>query len=214
MSRVAYGQRGYCGLSRSANAVRAEQDGLLPLTRAAREIADEVGCTVAFARRCLVRVGPSEWHHTGKYARATDYYALDVAVRMARIFAPPAMRRRVNARRTREAWQRAAELAINRQLEAGRREVLARLERERMSYYAALERMAVAAVCLEERRMREREILEGLRRNYLREPTAGRAAELRRLGVEPDSLVCGADGAAVRANDLPVDRRPCSAEQP
>ena len=77
MSRVRYGQGGYCGFSRSVRAVEAESDGKLPLTRAIAALAEEAGITRRAARAALLAAGPCEWHHTSSHANRTDYF--DVA---------------------------------------------------------------------------------------------------------------------------------------
>lgn len=74
MGRVRYNQSGYCGQSRSIRAAIAEDEGKLPLTRAVKELARLAGVTQKTARTVLLEIGPCEWHHTGKYASATDYY--------------------------------------------------------------------------------------------------------------------------------------------
>jgi hypothetical protein len=80
MSRVHYGQRGYSGFSRSERAVEAEAEGKLPLSRAVPEVARQAGVSRKAARLMLNDIGPCEWHHTSKYANATDFYDVDEAV--------------------------------------------------------------------------------------------------------------------------------------
>jgi hypothetical protein len=79
MVKVRYGQRGYSGFSRSARAVEAEREGKLPMSRAIPVTARLASCSRTEARRALEAVGPREWHHTSKYANATDYYMPEVA---------------------------------------------------------------------------------------------------------------------------------------
>lgn len=80
---VTYGQRGYIGMSRSVRAAEAEEHGRLPLTRAIKDLAGRLGITQKAARAALVRLGPCEYHHVGKYAAAIDYYDVDAAERTA-----------------------------------------------------------------------------------------------------------------------------------
>lgn len=62
--------------SKSAGAAEAESEGRYPLTVAAKKL----GLTArAFRAGCAsAKYNCAEWHHTGSYARRTDYY--DVAV--------------------------------------------------------------------------------------------------------------------------------------
>lgn len=62
------------GRNRSLEAERAEAVGKLPLTRAIPVLARRVGVTQKQARAILEEWGPCEAHHTGKFARRTDYY--------------------------------------------------------------------------------------------------------------------------------------------
>lgn len=79
-----YGQSGYVGCSRSVRACEAEAAGEMPLSRAIPAVAREAGITRREAREHLEALGPCAWHHTGKYARETDYYDVDLAVERAR----------------------------------------------------------------------------------------------------------------------------------
>lgn len=65
---------GYSGYSKSNNAVAAEQNGMLPLSRI-------TGATRWAIKLAGELVGPEEWHHTSKHYNETDYY--DVARIMA-----------------------------------------------------------------------------------------------------------------------------------
>lgn len=92
MSRVRYNQRGYIGLSMSARAAAAYDDGEKPKSRwtkkdmvdAIIECCEDNGLTydpaveslkkdALFARFFIL----SSWHHTGKYAQRTDFYSID-----------------------------------------------------------------------------------------------------------------------------------------
>ena len=135
MGRVRFGQRGYVGQSRSVRAQIAEQDGLLPLTRAAAQIAAACGVTVKMARRCLERVGADEWHHVGKFASECEYFDATYygrAARMARLYTPAAERERNLARAAKRAAKRAASAADRAERERRERaaEVNARRLRE------------------------------------------------------------------------------------
>jgi len=68
------------GEGRSLAARDAERNGQLPLTRAIPVVAAKAGVSRRRAREALLAVGPVAWHHTGKYARETDYYAVDHAL--------------------------------------------------------------------------------------------------------------------------------------
>jgi len=78
---------GYDGYSKSNNALLAESEGKLPLSRAITEVARIAGCTRKAARESLLAIGPSEWHHTSKHYNRTDYY--DVAAAVRRVHAQP-----------------------------------------------------------------------------------------------------------------------------
>ena len=81
MSRVAYGQKGYIGASMSANARAAYEAGEMPRSKwtkaailgALRGYCDEMD--LLFDRF----IAYSSWHHTGAYARETEFFALDEA---------------------------------------------------------------------------------------------------------------------------------------
>jgi len=63
---------GYSGWSRSKRAERAEDEGKLPVSRLAKYLkVDFPGITTADIKAVME---PCEWHHTSKYANATDYY--------------------------------------------------------------------------------------------------------------------------------------------
>lgn len=66
---------------RSRNAELAEAEGKLPLSRAIPAVAAIGKVTRNDARIALECTGPCEWHHTGLYARRTDYYSIDAALR-------------------------------------------------------------------------------------------------------------------------------------
>lgn len=71
---VSYNQRGYVGYSRSVRAALAEDGGKFPMIRAAKLVAEQLGCTQAAARIALELLHDGEWHHVGKYAQRCDYY--------------------------------------------------------------------------------------------------------------------------------------------
>lgn len=62
------------GRGRSLNALDAERDGRMPLTRAAQVIRSDYGCTIAVAKIALNLLHDGEWHHVGKYATEVKYY--------------------------------------------------------------------------------------------------------------------------------------------
>lgn len=62
------------GQGSSDNALRAEERGLHPLTRAVPKLAKLMGITQKEAREKLKGEIADEWHHTGKYGRRTDFY--------------------------------------------------------------------------------------------------------------------------------------------
>jgi|TARA_Y100000310_G_scaffold88102_1_gene85022 hypothetical protein len=61
---------GYCGFSKSNNAIDAENEGRFP----ASVIAQDCGVPTGFI---LDNAPSSEWHHTSLYANATPYYDAD-----------------------------------------------------------------------------------------------------------------------------------------
>ena len=94
MSRVAYGQKGYIGASMSANARAAYEAGEMlrsKWTKAAilgalRGYCDEMDLLYDPAVESETRaalfdrfIAYSSWHHTGAYARETEFFALDEA---------------------------------------------------------------------------------------------------------------------------------------
>ena len=76
---------GYDGYSKSNNAVDAEANGRYPLTKAARIVARVTGATVREARRVLVELGTSEWHHSSKFYNPVDYYDAGTAAELMNI---------------------------------------------------------------------------------------------------------------------------------
>lgn len=96
MSRVAYGQKGYIGASMSANARAAYEAGEMPRSKwtkaailgALRGYCDEMDLLYDPAVESETRaalfdrfIAYSSWHHTGAYARETEFFALDEAER-------------------------------------------------------------------------------------------------------------------------------------
>lgn len=96
MSRVAYGQKGYSGASMSINAAAAYEAGERPRSRwtkpaiidALRGYCDEWDLLYDPAVESETRaalfdrfIAYSSWHHTGAYARETEFFALDEAAR-------------------------------------------------------------------------------------------------------------------------------------
>ena len=94
MSRVAYGQKGYIGASMSANARAAYEAGEMPRSKwtkaailgALRGYCDEMDLLYDPAVESETRaalfdrfIAYSSWHHTGAYARETEFFALDEA---------------------------------------------------------------------------------------------------------------------------------------
>lgn len=95
MSRVSYNQSGYCGCSMSVNAARANADGEMPKSKwtkaamlaALNEWLEEEGLTLndgitppeKLTKSALFDeyFYNSSWHHTGKYANITEFYALN-----------------------------------------------------------------------------------------------------------------------------------------
>ena len=71
---------GYNGYSKSNNAVRAEANGIYPLTQATKQIAKLAGITAKEARAVLDELGPDEYHHTSKNYNCTNYYSVDTAL--------------------------------------------------------------------------------------------------------------------------------------
>lgn len=94
MSRVAYGQKGYSGASMSANARAAYEAGEMPRSKwtkaailgALRGYCDEMDLLYDPAVESETKaalfdrfIAYSSWHHTGAYARETEFFALDEA---------------------------------------------------------------------------------------------------------------------------------------
>ena len=94
MSRVAYGQKGYIGASMSANARAAYEAGEMPRSKwtkaailgALRGYCDETDLLYDPAVESETKaalfdrfIAYSSWHHTGAYARETEFFALDEA---------------------------------------------------------------------------------------------------------------------------------------
>ena len=92
MSRVAYGQKGYIGASMSANAQAAYEAGEMPRSKwtkaaiiaALRGYCDEMDLLYDPAVESETKaalfdrfIAYSSWHHTGAYARETEFFALD-----------------------------------------------------------------------------------------------------------------------------------------
>ena len=94
MSRVAYGQKGYSGASMSVNARAAYEAGEMPRSKwtkaailgALRGYCDEMDLLYDPAVESETKaalfdrfIAYSSWHHTGAYARETEFFALDEA---------------------------------------------------------------------------------------------------------------------------------------
>ncbi len=93
MSRVIYNQAGYVGCSMSENARRAYETGEMPISKWTKKaiierIVEEVNnydydvnldivkqMSKLFLQKYAIHW--SSWHHTGKFARETDFYELD-----------------------------------------------------------------------------------------------------------------------------------------
>lgn len=99
MSRVAYGQKGYIGASMSANARAAYEAGEMPRSKwtkaailgALRGYCDEMDLLYDPAVESETKaalfdrfIAYSSWHHTGAYARETEFFALDEAAATGR----------------------------------------------------------------------------------------------------------------------------------
>ena len=92
MGKVYYNQPGYSGCSMSIRAVEAYENGEMPKSKWTKTamlaaIADYCdmfgiaydGSVASFKRDALFErfFEYKSWHHTGKYATATDFYGLD-----------------------------------------------------------------------------------------------------------------------------------------
>jgi hypothetical protein len=64
---------GYSGLSKSNNAICAENSGLFPASILAKKLGVKPGAVKAL-------LAPSEWHHTSKFFNETEYYSYESAV--------------------------------------------------------------------------------------------------------------------------------------
>lgn len=116
MSRVAYGQKGYIGASMSANARAAYEAGEMPRSKwtktailgALRGYCDEMDLLYDPAVESETKaalfdrfIASSSWHHTGAYARETEFFALDEAA-VVGAFHPELCERRVSKHRKQE----------------------------------------------------------------------------------------------------------------
>ena len=96
MARVAYGQKGYSGASMSVNARAAYEAGEMLRSKwtktailgALRGYCDEMDLLYDPAVESETKaalfdrfIASSSWHHTGAYARETEFFALDEAER-------------------------------------------------------------------------------------------------------------------------------------
>jgi hypothetical protein len=173
-----YFRRGQ-GLSR--NARRAEADGLLPLTRAIRAVAEEAVTTPAIARAVLAWLGASEWHHVGKFASRVDYYDTERAARWAECITPHATRAAVLRRWTRQAWQGREQARIAREISEGHRATNARILQEQNSPEARAASALAAAEAKIIRDAAHAEELARLQEIVAAKPTPERLARIARL---------------------------------
>lgn len=60
--------------SRSYRATVAETEGRQPMSRAAKTVAAQFGCTIATAKTALELIHDGEWHHVGKFASEVGYH--------------------------------------------------------------------------------------------------------------------------------------------
>jgi hypothetical protein len=70
---------GYCGFSKSNNAVRAENDGLVVASKLAKLLGG--GVTAAIVKAA---VHANEWHHTSKFFNCVNYYQTEPLVPLFR----------------------------------------------------------------------------------------------------------------------------------
>jgi hypothetical protein len=101
---------GYYGYSMSNNAVRARNDGKLPMTEAKRELAKAFGITQKRAREILEEVGHCEWHHTSKKYNITYFYDVEGIIHAQEVWntlsgvAGDDWQDKVQAERVKTAW--------------------------------------------------------------------------------------------------------------
>lgn len=76
---------GYCGYSKSNNAIEAEKEGRFPLTIAVKELAKKANITQKLARQILKDQGSWEWHHSSKFYNQVDYYDVEYALNVLSI---------------------------------------------------------------------------------------------------------------------------------
>ena len=67
---------------KSNNAVDAEENGKLPLSRAVKSVARRTGIKQKDTRQFIKWLGNCEYHHTSKFYNATEYYDADAVVRL------------------------------------------------------------------------------------------------------------------------------------
>ena len=72
---------GYAGYSKSNNAIEAESEGRLPLTRACAAVARATGIKRADAKALLERLHSGEYHHTSKMYNRVKFYNTVEAIR-------------------------------------------------------------------------------------------------------------------------------------
>lgn len=70
---------GYCGNSKSINAINAERSYFYPITSAEKFIRAQLAqkgfkITHQRAKELCLEYGTNEWHHTSKYRNRTKYY--------------------------------------------------------------------------------------------------------------------------------------------
>lgn len=81
MGRIKYKNSGYNDFSKSWNAIHAEERGLRSISNIDRQfvwkIEDLTGkkITIKAVKDICKLIQPAEWHHTGLYAKKTDYYS-------------------------------------------------------------------------------------------------------------------------------------------
>ena len=72
---------GYAGYSKSNNAIEAESEGRMPMSRACAVVASATGLKRADAKALLVRLHDGEYHHTSKFYNRVKFYDTVEAIR-------------------------------------------------------------------------------------------------------------------------------------
>jgi hypothetical protein len=68
--------------SKSNNAIETELNGIYPLTIAIKIVSKVAKVTQSKARKILLQIGTTEYHHTSKFFNGTNYYNTKRAINL------------------------------------------------------------------------------------------------------------------------------------